>query len=77
MRAMQNDSEKRKAGQNVRPNFDKTPNWFFTFPKRRTEGDDAPAITRKLVFWATDLVVKQPGCRNAAYRLDFNCHGSI
>src|SRR5690606_198852 len=74
---MRADAQKRKAGLHVRPNFDKTPNWSVAFPKRRTGSDDAPAMTRKLVFWATDLVVKQPPCRNAAYRLDFDCHGSI
>jgi hypothetical protein len=52
-------AEKRKAGLHVRPSFDKTPNWPATFPKRRTATDDAPAITRKLALWATDLVVKQ------------------
>jgi hypothetical protein len=63
-------AEKRKAGLHVRPSFDKTPNWSFAFPKRRTGGDHAPADFRKLVFWATTLVVKQRASRNGAYRMD-------
>jgi hypothetical protein len=36
--------EKRMAGQFVRPNFDKTPNWF-ALTQRRTGADHAPAMT--------------------------------
>jgi hypothetical protein len=52
-------AEKRKAGHHVRPNFDKTPIGPVLSSSVRTAGDHAPAMTRKLVFWATDLVVKQ------------------
>jgi hypothetical protein len=48
--------EKRMAGQIVRPNFDKTP-IGPCFPKRRTGGDHAPAMTGMPAFSATDLVV--------------------
>jgi hypothetical protein len=63
--------EKRMAGENLRPNFDKTPNWS-ELTERRTAGDHAPAIGKKLVFRATDLVVWQHGRRNAAYRIGFH-----
>jgi hypothetical protein len=75
--AAEKRAEKRKAGHHVRPNFDKTPIGAVLSSSAGTAGDHAPAITRKLAFWATDLVVKQRSCRNAAYRLDFDCHGSF
>jgi hypothetical protein len=50
------DSEKRKAGQFVRPNFDKTPIGQHLL-KRQTGGDHAPAISGKPAFRATVSVV--------------------
>jgi hypothetical protein len=43
--------EKRMAGQFVRPNFDKTPNWL-ALTQRRTGGDHAPAMTGMPVLFA-------------------------
>jgi hypothetical protein len=48
--------EKRKAGQIVRPNFDKTPNWYV-LSQAPNRGRSCASYERKASLSATHLVV--------------------